>query len=591
MAVTARCPQCAARLRAKDELAGRLVSCPACAAQVLLPRVSGPADAGDPKAPVVPATEGASRRTYLFERAYAEYASRLRGFVACIISACRAIWEWFWKGPAASVLEVVLRLAVLVSGILLSILYVRYEQEHGRSFSLAMLPVLLGITVGVGIVMWGWKAPLHLVARAAAGATAVGFVTAVASVAFAGAALVFSAYLLVLFGLTASSFIVFIPLRAAQELWLVYRRIAYHCPNDDCTYTGLPIHVCECGTRYRDLLPSFYGLFHHTCQHGDGAAKLPTLDILGRGRLPRLCGRCERPLIHSSLGELEVKPILVVGGPAAGKTVFIRQALAELREQLGGAPGNVVRIDSEGQDRALTKDLERLRRGQVLAKTAGETVSALGLALRLSSPKKLRCLLHVFDSPGEHFASVQRFGRKQVLQHTAGIVLLVDPFALPALRDYSEQLGRQVSPSSMSFQEVAAVLISGVEQLRALGRSEHCDVPVAVVLSKADALPVSDLPFLAELCPDRGGGADDGRHQRCRDALLKLGEGNALRALEHKFSRVRYFACTALGRSPAAGNDLPFKPAGVLEPFTWLLGLEQPIPVPTFSPDVTPAPV
>jgi len=526
-------------------------------------------------------SEDNPRRTYLFERTYRQYSTRLRAFIGFAVAACSRLWKSVWEGPVASVIEVILRIFVFASGLLLSALYVRYELAHGRSFSLGTLPVLVGITLCTGLLMWGWKAPAHLLARAAAAAAAVGLVSAVSGMAFLMVAAVFSVYLLALVTLTACSFSVFLPLRAVQEVWLLYRRITYQCPNDDCTYTGLPIHICKCGARYRDLLPTFYGLFHHTCQHSDHVAKLPTLDILGRNRLPRLCGRCERPLIHSSLGELEVKPILVVGGPAAGKTIFIRQALIQLRERFGALPGNTVRVDSVNQDRALAADLERLLRGQVPAKTAGEVVSALGLALKLSQPKAIRCLLHIFDSPGEHFASVQRFGRKQVLQNTAGIIVLVDPFALPALREHAQSLGAAVSPSSMSFQEIVAVLTSGIDRMRSRGGpAARCDVPVAVVLSKVDALPVSDFPFLADLRSGDGVVADPATEQRCRTALLRLGEGNCIRALEQKFARVSYFACSALGRLPDPRNSAPFTATGVLSPFVWLLGIQEPTAVP-----------
>jgi hypothetical protein len=59
----------------------------------------------------------------------------------------------------------------------------------------------------------------------------------------------------------------------------------------------------------------------------------------------------------------------------------------------------------------------------------------------------------------------------------------------------------------------------------------------------------------------------------CRKALDALGAGNVVRGLEQYFTSVRYFACSALGRIPDPKNRAPFQPAGVIEPFLWLLRL------------------
>ena len=126
-------------------------------------------------------------------------------------------------------------------------------------------------------------------AAAFGGFTAFALVLILGLAGAASATLVFSVYFGVLLALTAGSLLLFLPLRGAQEAWLLYRRVTYRCPYDKCGWRGLPIHVCPCGERYPDLLPSFYGIFHHTCRHEDGTKqKLPTLDMLGRNRLQRL---------------------------------------------------------------------------------------------------------------------------------------------------------------------------------------------------------------------------------------------------------------------------------------------------------------
>jgi hypothetical protein len=372
--------------------------------------------------------------------------------------------------------------------------------------------------------------------------------------------------------LTPLGFVVFLPMRAAHAAWLLWRHVRRRCPYDDCGRAGLPIHVCSCGARYDDLMPNVHGIFFHTCVHGyTSEVRLPTMDFLGRSRLPRLCRHCERPLLLDSLGELAERPIAVAGAPGVGKTVFLRQAVRELARHLGDQPGNSARVDSPEQERGLRADLDLLDHGQVLAKTGGDVAHAFALALRLHAPRRLRALLYLFDAPGEDWLSVERFGRKQV-HDLAGVVLLLDPFALPGLEAHARLLRRQASPSDVPVRDVVSVLVNGLSNSLGLRPSERCAVPVAVVLGKADALPAAEMPFLAGLCAG-GGAAGADLSGRCREALVRLGGGAATRALEMKFLTVRYFACSPLGRAPDPKDARPFRPAGVAEPLLWLLGL------------------
>lgn len=515
----------------------------------------------------------ARKRMYLFERAYVDYTSRFSGFISNVRDICSNTWDWFWKGPGAGVIEVILRIAVVITVIILVVLYYRYEKSYGHDFSFGMLLNIIFVILFASAILWGWKAPVHFLARLVSGASASGLILVLAVLAFLLTAVIFMPYLLILSSLTALSFLVFIPMRAAHGLWLVYRRITYRCPYDDCSYSGLPVHLCpSCGHQYNDLKPSFYGIFYHICQHGSQKIKLPTMDFLGRKKLPRLCGGCKRPLILSSMGELPEWPIALVGGPDVGKTVFFRQAVRQLRDYLGTVPGSIVRIDAEAQEKEFEVDLNHLDHGQLPESTRKDVVQAFGLEVRI--PKQLRCLLYLFDSPGEHFSKMDLFGRKQVMQHMAGIILLVDPFSLPALSEHTRNLEKQLKPSDTPFQRIVEVLITGINMMQATRPTAPCNIPLAVVLSKTDALPFEDFPFLTGLQPIKKHTAPH-LHTYCREAIDKLGGGRSLYALEQKFTRIRYFACTALGRMPDWGNTNPFQPVGVCEPFLWLMGINK----------------
>jgi hypothetical protein len=504
---------------------------------------------------------------YVFERAYVDFAARVRDFFRRLASAGGGVWHWFWDGRGADAIEVLLRLGIVASAVAMAALYLRYENAQGRGFSAGTFGAIAVILLYVTVLLWGWKAPVHFLARVLSGAAAAGTLLLSAAVALSIAVFVFTLYLIGLVVFTAASFLIFIPIRVGQEIWLLYRRIAYHCPYDDCPYKGLPIHICGCGERYTDLLPSFYGLLHHTCRHSDEDVKLPTLDILGRKKLARLCGGCKRPLIHSSLGEMQEWPIAVVGGASAGKTVFLVQATRQLLQVFAKA-GGTAQIDAHAQQEDLERHIDRLDHGQVLAKTAGDVMTALGVAVRM--PKGIRRLLYLYDAPGEDFASMKRFGQKQFIQHLRGIVLLVDPFSLPSLAEHGRRAKGDLKPSETPFRHVVDNLIHNVNLMLLRRTDDTCAVPVAVVLSKSDAFPDRDFPFLANLVAPNGH-LDEATSRRCREALDKLGEGGSIRALEQKFTNLRYFACSALGRIPVLSDPSAFRPTGVVQPFQWLV--------------------
>ena len=514
----------------------------------------------------------ARKRTFLFERAYTDYWARLKRFNRWLWSGCGRIWDFFWEGPAAKVLEVVLRLLVVASGFAAAAAFYVYEKNHGRGFSFGTLLAILVAAVYGWAVAWGWKAPVHVAARAVSATVASSVIGAVALSVLAAACVAFACYLAVLVALTSLSCVVFLPMLMAHWSWRLYHRITYQCPYDDCGCKGIPpIHVCSCGHHYDDLKPSFYGIFYHKCRHNDGYEKLPTLDLLGRKKLTRLCGRCKRPLLHSSFGELSERPIAIIGGPSVGKTVFMHQGIEHVMNRLRTFPRARVAFDSAEQEKLHCDTMRLLNVGQVVAKTGGDYMTALGLAVRI--PKRLRTLLYFYDAPGEDFLTIERFGRKQSMQHVAGLVLMVDPFSLSALVGQGWRFGGGLNPSQGRLQDVVPRLVQVVHAMLIKRTSDKCKVPLAVVLSKADALPTQQYPYLAGLCPQNGDPLDPAHHARCRDALVRLGEEQAVRKLEQTFETVRYYAASSLGRIPQPRDNSPFKPAGVVEPFMWLLGL------------------
>ena len=130
--------------------------------------------------------------------------------------------------------------------------------------------------------------------------------------------------------LVLAQFLLLMPLTVmvlVERLWLLWRRIFYTCPNRECSFRGLPIHVCPtCGRNHEKLWPNIYGLLYHHCDCGK---RLPTLDLLGRKRLARLCAACKIQLTDK-IGKLPEKLVALVGGPSVGKTNFLLMSTRRL---------------------------------------------------------------------------------------------------------------------------------------------------------------------------------------------------------------------------------------------------------------------
>ncbi|MGB3975432.1 MAG: ATPase/DNA packaging protein [bacterium] len=514
----------------------------------------------------------ARQRMYLFERGYVDYKARLKRFFQTLRQSSLNVWKWFWIGKGASISEITLKLLIIVTAISLSVMYVQYEKAHDRSFSFSAFFVMCIIFTSATILLWGWKPPVHFATRLLSAVTASGTILLFSIATFSIALLIFPVYFIVLFLLTAASFMLFLPIRGLHILWLWWRKLTYECPYDDCHYNGMPIHVCTCGEQYHDLYPSFYGIFHHLCRHNGQYYKLPTLEFWGRNKLTRLCGGCKRPLIFSELGELPVYKIAIVGGTSSGKTIYLIQLLNRLLHYFKQIPNGKASIANRLQNDDFRNLMSRLNNGQFPSKTAGDVMTAFGLAIQI--PKMIRSLLYLFDAPGEDYGKIETFWKKQGHQHLNGIILVVDPFSLPALKNYvNDDRKKFVHPSGDRLEKIVDNLINAVNMLILKRPSEKCTIPLAVVISKTDAFDaqlVEEFPFLGNLISNNNNWTDD-LNLNSRETLISLGAKSIVQNLEQKFTNINYFACSALGRIPQINRTDPFLPSGVEYPLLWML--------------------
>jgi Double-GTPase 2 len=342
-------------------------------------------------------------------------------------------------------------------------------------------------------------------------------------------------------------------LRAAEALRRRVRRAGYECPVDHERF-ALPIYVCPaCGAEHRQLVPGRWGIVRRECRCG--AAALPTMVLNGRQRVPQQC-----PSGHPMsglIGFAQNLGVAIVAGPRAGKSTYLAAALLEF-EGISAAGRLAVQVLDESRS-AYDVALGELRAGTLPRQT---TAGNPALVAEVQGDSRSR-VLYAYDVTGESYRTADELRGLRFLETPAGLVLLVDPLALPQVaQDYAAELGELEdalrpspdNPMRVLERTAAALAESGVDAKT---------VPVAVVVGKIDAF---DFEQEIQRLESTAGA------QAPRAWLEAHGAGNLVRAVEHEFKDVGWFASTSLGRIPQADDRRPFQPRGASAPLLWLLG-------------------
>ncbi|MGH3712310.1 MAG: TRAFAC clade GTPase domain-containing protein [Micromonosporaceae bacterium] len=334
--------------------------------------------------------------------------------------------------------------------------------------------------------------------------------------------------------------------RGLDGVLVSVRRTRPACPHAGC-YRPFPrpAYACGgCGAVHRDLRPGRYGVLRRVCRCGAG---LPTSVLLGRNRLAATCPHCERPL-DAGVGQAPLVHLPVVGGPAAGKSTYTHLAIGAL-----GETDADLRFADAAEGSGYQTRLESLRKGQPVPRTPAELVRATVLDAQLAGTG--RCLLYLFDPPGEHYTATERIGWQRYLDLANGLLVIVDPLSLEGVRrsltPSEEEALSDVTPSTEDPAHVIDRLVGALRTRPDGGRLDR----VAVVVTKTDAMRRTSVGH--PLANGFGPGSQPA--DQVRDWLNWVGWGNPMRTLDRTARHVRYFA---------SGLDAPAEQ--IVEPVRWL---------------------
>ena len=288
---------------------------------------------------------------------------------------------------------------------------------------------------------------------------------------------------------------------------------------------------------------------------------------------------CSRPL-NKRIGELVNIHIPVIGGPSAGKSNLIFMATRELIETYARSRGYVTEFPEESDQTAYERNLAELSTGRELAKTPDITPQAYNLAIKRPG-QSLGRIVYIYDAAGEAYATEENTALQKYYDYVDGLVFVIDPVSIELYRRAHsgevEALRNSLRPSSVGVMEAYGRMISVLEASVGLRPGKRFGNPIAVVISKSDALDLDAR--IGRAAAARVMAEDPSVHLEedainilVRRFLQEHDLGNLVRDLYLQFEQVRFFSCSALGRMPGTNKNAPFKPARVLEPVSWILG-------------------
>lgn len=196
----------------------------------------------------------------------------------------------------------------------------------------------------------------------------------------------------VIFLVAGCAWIAVILARHVPEIWAHWQGRFHDCPR--CHYRGRLLYACpRCGTVERDLRASPYGLRYRPC-HNCGTS-LPTLDMLGRHQLKKICANCSTSLCNENIGLFPVRHVALLHtdcdiapcttlGVIAGKLVYLHE-LSVQRLALPPASSPPVFPTRLDQVMVCGDEASFQKTQPLLAATFGVLERSLGLDVRRCS--------------------------------------------------------------------------------------------------------------------------------------------------------------------------------------------------------------
>ena len=330
-------------------------------------------------------------------------------------------------------------------------------------------------------------------------------------------------------------------------------------------------------------------------QRSENGTKQTRCPGCGASSARRACAMCHTPL-PTTLADSPSPLIGMVGGTAAGKTVYLTVLNKQLREVICEPfradvhlVGNQQAGSNSIHEWLQTYEQALFTNGQLFGTTPPSLSGRrIPLVLQWRHPRKRFCrrtkfqgtILSFCDAAGEDILTQERADRQRYLRAADGLIVLLDAYQLPGVRSQVPLPEDNKEDKSL----VDNVLAIVTEALRGATKTPKITVPVAVVVAKVDVIEplLSEGHFLRQAQPRVGDGYDEqfgaNMHEHVRTLLHDRGASRVDRHMEANYATFRYFAVSSLGALPDYNekevNERGVQPKNVAEPLLWLMHLK-----------------
>ncbi len=344
-------------------------------------------------------------------------------------------------------------------------------------------------------------------------------------------------------------------------------RINQHCP--DCYETfNLPEFRCpRCEEIHKALIPSVCGIMVARCACGNFLASSVHT---GRSQIDAVCPACKTELAAANAKQFSIQ---LVGGNTSGKTAYLAAFQHLYLDRLINKDR---RLSVYGKPQDYFDDLEEIYKSGQTQQSSSAAVLTYSFLHKVKRTGKYN--LVIYDIPDEVLLNNSYIRNPRNLGFTNGIIIIVDPLAVPSVRNECIKVGIGNEVNNYSTDDISELIIEFVHQfssITGLSARKQITVPVAIVINKADVKVIKreiGLPKIkATFNANPGAFGYDitvARDKLCRVYLEKLGLDNALNNIDSIFSHIRYFPVSAMGHASKKGKE--FEPFGVIAPIAWI---------------------
>ena len=314
----------------------------------------------------------------------------------------------------------------------------------------------------------------------------------------------------------------------------------------------------------------------------------------------KVCPYCGFTLPYS-IGTIDSYPISIIGAKESGKSNYVAVLIDELKNKVGGAFNCSLMASGDSTiARYRQQFYNPLFRNRVCVQgtDAGEVTPLIysllferevkrGFFGRKESLTKAISLTF-YDAAGENFDTKQDMDTfTKYLAHSSGIILLLDPLQLPAVRQELE--GKIRLPQENT--DVTDLLDRTIEVIREqtgnMDMKRKIQIPIAVSFTKIDSVQgmiddssclKNDSTHIQKRAFDK---VDFEQVNEEMKSLVDEWMGEELiNKVSANFENYGFFGLSALGSNPDMDNKIPkFRPFRVADPFLWILSQQRLIPV------------